>query len=130
MTRLLPTKESFKVGRKKLGVIMTMPSGQKIMVLERSRKAIFLDKEARINDAIDEGVACWSVETLILSKMRSRDITYLAIKVREDGEIFLSTFARFERYSHMRNRRVSNGSPLRSLSFDRFVRKSGRVKLR
>jgi hypothetical protein len=128
-SRLKPTRESFKIGPRRLGTLLLYPGERPILELVRSRKVIFLDKEGRLNHAIEADRACWSIETTILSRMRMREIPLLLVRVREDDETFLTTLQRFIDHSHMRNRRTKNGSPLRSLPFRYWARKPGKIKV-
>lgn len=129
MSDLKPSRQAFAINRKRFGTLLTWPDGRQAVMIDRSRRDVFTDTESRINEAIDQGVACWSVETLILSRMRMRKIQILIINVRQDRELFLTTLRQFELHSTLRNRRVKNGSVQRTLSFDRFLRKTGRVKI-
>jgi len=125
-----PTKESFKIGRKKFGTLMKWVDGRTCLVVDRSRKDIYRPKGISfISQAIENGTASWSIETLILSKMKSRNIKCLAVKVREDGEMYITTLSRFISEGETKTHRRRNGSNQRSLEFSQFQKRTGRVKL-
>ena len=124
------TTTGFKIGRRKHGDLVTLADGTTILRLMRSQKEIFRGKEnSFISHAIEEGVAGWSVETAVLARMRTRNIQYLAIKVRETNDQYLTTLDRFSDNGHMLNKRKKNGFYQRTLGFEDFQKRAGKVKL-
>lgn len=124
-----PTRESFKIGRRKIGTLYRWDGGQTCLVVARSRKEIYRGRNVRISHAVEEGIAMWSVDTVTLSRARSRGVNCIAVKVREDGEIYITSLARFIRDGKNVDPRRRNGSAQRSLKVQSFLRKPGRVKL-
>lgn len=124
-----PKKESFKVGRKKFGEIYRWEDGRSCFVIQRSRKDIYRGKNSFVSHAMEDGEAMWSVETMILSKVREHRIDFVAIKVREDGAVYLTPLERYIREGRIVTHRRRNGSAQRSLPLQRFWKKDGRIKL-
>lgn len=122
-------KYDFKIGRKRFGEIVIHEDGRKSFVLMRSLKDIHRGEHGYIRHAMDEGVAAWSVETLLLSKMQAREIDFLVIQVREDKSRYITPLSRFIEESEVMTRRMRNRSMQRSLPLTRFVKKPGVVKV-
>lgn len=122
-------KEDFKIGRKKFGQIVHHTNGKKTFVINRTLGDMHRGKNGYLSHGIQDGVAAWSVETMLLSKMRSRDIDAIAIKIRSTGEVYITTLDAFIEHSTVMTQRRRNNSMQRSLLLKYFIRKEGKVKL-
>lgn len=64
-------KEPMKIGRKTVGEVLTHKNGMKILLVNRTVKDIVRGKNKMISHAMEEDEACWPVESLLLSRMKS-----------------------------------------------------------
>lgn len=123
-----PVRESFKVGPKKIGTLYRWVDGRTCLLLDRSRKDVHRGGNSHINHAFEAGEAMWSVETTVLASLRKRRVDCVAIRVREDGEVYITSLTRFMREGKFVTHRRRNGSAQRSLPVQRFLRKHGKTK--
>lgn len=132
MTKLadIQSRLPFRIGRKKVGEILTHKNGEQIVLLNRSTKDVERGKgNVYISHGIADGIAAWPVETLVLSTMRLRGIRFVGIRVRETKDIYITTLRRFVDHSVVMSYRKRNGSMQRSLPFQHWGRSDLRVKL-
>jgi len=129
----LPTslrKESLLKGRRKVGTILTLESGKKALVIARSMRDIWRDKDAPyISQSMQTGEAGWSVETSTISEMKRRKIDILIIYVRQDKSFYATTLSRMTEHGVKKSNRMKNGYTQRTLGLDHFRKTHGLVKV-
>lgn len=128
---LIEDSEPMKIGRKKVGEVLTLTNGQKMLVVNRTTKDIVKGGKDNkmISHAMGEDLAGWPVETLLLSRMKMRGINLLGVKVKEDKSFYVSRLKSWLDHSNVYLVRRRNGSVQRWLTFNHFVKKQGKMKL-
>lgn len=123
-------REEMRIGRKKVAEIITHKNGHRVVVVHRTMRDVLRGKgNAFISHAMQDGSACWSVETHILSRMKALGLELIAVKVRASGALYLTTLSRFIEDSKVLTTRKRNGSIQRSLPLTAFSERRGVVKL-
>ncbi|MDX5412856.1 MAG: hypothetical protein LPK02_07390 [Rhodobacterales bacterium] len=124
-------REPMKIGRKTVGEVLTYRNGVKMLMVKRTVKDIVRGGKDNkmISHAMEEDLAGWPVETLLLSRMKNRGIHLLAVEVRDDKSVYVSRLSSWLDHSAIYFKRRRNGSVQRWLSFNHFVKKPGKIKL-
>lgn len=132
MAKLDPVEktEDMMIGRKKAAKIITRRDGVKILEVTRTMKDVIRGRDNKmISHAMETDEACWPVESLLLSRMKNREIHLLVIRVRDTKALYISRLADWVDHSATYTRRKRNGSIQRILSFSHFSLKPGIIKL-
>lgn len=124
-------RDPMKIGRKKVGEILTFRNGVKMLVVNRTVKDIVRGGKDNkmISHAMEENLAGWPVETLLLSRMKNRGIHLLGVEVKDDKSFYVSRLSSWLDHSAVYLVRRRNGSVQRWLTFNHFIKKPGKIKL-
>ncbi|OAB55686.1 hypothetical protein AY600_02080 [Phormidium willei BDU 130791] len=123
------TREDLKLGKRNLGTVYRWPDGRSCFLAERRIKDIERGKNAYVSHAKAKEQAMWSIETYTLTKLRTMGIQTVGVRVKDSGDIYLTSYHRMMRDGKVLSARTRNGSLQRSLPIQHFRRKRGRLKL-
>lgn len=122
-----------KKGRRTYGAIYDLPSGKRCYLAWRHIGEVFRSGEKTNSDAVRKGTAAWAIDEETLLKMRALGIEHVGVRVRETGDIYLSTLERFmdRTKAKILNYEGRGGSLQRYLPItaDNFAYKPGRVSI-
>ncbi len=131
MLDAIQKREPMKIGRKTVAEILTHKDGYKILQINRTTKDIIRGGKDNkmISHAMESDEAYWPVESLLLSRMKRRDIHLLLIHIKASKSFYISRLASWIDHSQTYSRRKRNGSFQRILPFSHFIHKPGQIKL-
>lgn len=131
MLDAIQKREPMKIGRKTVAEILTHKDGHKILMVNRTVKDIVRGgrDNKMISHAMETDEAYWPVESLLLSRMKRRDIHLLMIYIKASKSYYVSRLASWIDHSQTYARRKRNGSVQRILPFSQFIHKPGQIKL-
>lgn len=124
--------EQHRVNGRLYGAICESQGGQRYYLARRRHDQIFRGGESSVSDAITKGKACWAVDILTLSEMKSKGIGMIGIHVRETGDEYFTQATNFDdpNKTYVRNYSKRGGSLQRYLPLGFFTMRPGVLKIR
>ena len=113
-----------------MGERFTLPSGKRVFLARKSLKDMIHGGRQSLTQAVQEGVAAWSLDHDTIIRERTQGVRYLGVQERETGTIWLTALAAFEDRTIYRplNFTRSGGGVMRCVEFRHFVRRPGIIK--
>lgn len=123
------SSEKITKGRRYYGDLLTLGSGRKVYLARRFHKEIFRNRRKSISEALREGVADWAIDDWTLALLKRQGVEFVGVKLRDTGDIYMTTIKRFYDYGKPDNFTSRGGSRQYYLNMEYFqVRRYARVK--
>lgn len=126
-------EEDFRHGRRLLGHVCTLDSGELIYLARRTHAQIFRSGHISISGAMTDGDAAWAMDEQTLYSMRARGITKIGVRVIDTGDLYLGNLKDFFDHTKAVLRDYTGigrgGSRQRYLGLQHFAFKRGRQGL-
>lgn len=88
------TKYHFK-GKRRYGAFVTLDNGTKLYLAFRRHNHIYTESKGKISDALRSGFAGWALDLNTLFAARARGCTYIAVRVKENGDYYFTRLENF-----------------------------------
>lgn len=107
-----------------------MSNDTKVFMALKRRKDIRCDRARPISDAVRSGTASFGIDDGILRDLKRRGVAFAGIYLKETGDKFLTTVARFFDSDAAKPHTTRRGAAIeRHLPISQFRFRAGRVKL-
>ena len=135
MPAILSETEVRGSGKRKIlyGWMAELDNGERLYIARRKHREIFRSGKQSISGAMQEEIAAWAIDELLLVNLRAKKVKFIGVRVIDKGDFYLTkleTFFDRAKYKLMDYSGVGRGgSRQRYVPLQHFLLKKGRVEL-
>jgi hypothetical protein len=135
MPAILSETEVRGSGKRKIlyGWMAELDNGERLYTARRKHREIFRSGKQSISGAMQEEIAAWAIDELLLVNLRAKKVKFIGVRVVDTGSLYLTRLETFFDRTKYRVRDYTGigrgGSRQRYVPLQHFLLKKGRVEL-